>query len=291
MRQLAAVRHAFLARRSRSRAAIGSFHFAFRRTRVNSRPIGRVPASEIPFVTTTTRSCRGQPAPQALALFAAVAALGTLTACLEPTEPMARGKSLYDSCLPCHGETGEGFPSVLAPSIGGLPEWYIEAQLMRFRAVKRGYHFDDLPGLRMRPMAMSMPSEHDVKLVAAYIAQMPRAVHQATIQGGDVNKGKGYFQTCVACHGADGAGNQALNAPAIAGADDWYLFDQLVKFKTKQRGDPAIDPIGATMQAMSGTLPDEQAIKDVVAYIKTLPVPVSAALPAPPAPTAPKGEH
>ena len=257
-------------------------------TRCNSRPIGRVPASENPFVTTTTT--------KTLALMVAIASIGALSGCLiEPTEPLARGKSLYDSCLPCHGETGEGFPRVLAPSIGGLPQWYIEAQLLKFRAVKRGYHFDDLPGLRMRPMAMSMPTEADVKSVAAYIAQMPRVAHVATIQGGDVNKGKTYFQTCVACHGADGAGNQALNAPAIAGADDWYLFDQLVKFKTKQRGDPAIDPVGATMQAMTATLPDEQAMKDVVAYIKTLAVPVSAAMPAPspssPAAPAPKGEH
>lgn len=238
-------------------------------------------------MTTTTTSCRA---------LVAVASIGMLTACLEPTEPMARGKSLYDSCLPCHGEMGEGFARVLAPSIGGLPQWYIEQQLMKFRAVKRGYHFDDLPGLRMRPMAMSLPTEADVKIVAEYISKMARPVHAATIQGGDAGKGQTYFQTCVACHGADGGGNQALNAPAIAGADDWYLFDQLVKFKTKQRGDPALDPVGATMQAMTATLPDEQAMKDVVAYIKTLPVPVSAAMPAPsapaaPAPAAPKGEH
>lgn len=223
-------------------------------------------------------------------LVLAVAALGALSAC-EPTDPMARGESLYDSCLPCHGENGEGFARVLAPSIGGLPQWYIEAQLLKFRAVKRGYHFDDRAGLRMRPMALSMPTEDDVKTVAAYIAQMPRVVHAATIQGGDVSKGKGYYQTCLACHGVEGAGNQALNAPAIAGADDWYLFEQLVKFKTKQRGDPAIDAIGATMQAMTATLPDEQAMKDVVAYVKTLPVPVSAAMPTPVSPAQAKGAH
>lgn len=225
-----------------------------------------------------------------LAVMSGVMAVVSLSGC-EPAEPMSRAKSLYDSCLPCHGEAGEGFPRVLAPSIAGLPQWYVEAQLMKFRAMKRGYHFDDLPGLRMRPMAMSLPTENDVKIVAAYIAQMPRTAHAATIQGGDVNKGKTYFQTCIACHGADGAGNQALNAPAIAGADDWYLFDQLVKYKTKQRGDPAVDAIGATMQAMTATLPDEQAMKDVVAYIKTLPVPASAAPVPAAAPAPPKGDH
>jgi cytochrome c553 len=157
-----------------------------------------------------------------------------------------------------------------------LPQWYVEAQLWKFRSAQRGYHFDDIAGLRMRPMALSMPTELDVKTVSAYIATLPRPAHAATVQGGDVNKGKALFATCIACHGADGAGNQVLNAPAIAGADDWYLLEQLQKFKTKMRGDPAIDKVGATMQAMTATLPDEQAMKDVVAYIKTLPPPPAA---------------
>ena len=225
-----------------------------------------------------------------------IAALGlvacaALTACLEPTDPHERGAELYESCQPCHGADGSGNQRVLAPAVAGLPQWYIEAQLMKFRSVKRGYHFDDLAGLRMRPMALSMPTEDDVKTVAAYIAGMQRPASQATLQGGNAEKGKQYFNTCIACHGADGMGNQALNAPALAGADDWYMMEQLLKFKSKVRGDPAIDPVGATMQAMTATLPDEQAMKDVIAHIKTLPVPVSAALPIPTATTAPKGAH
>jgi cytochrome c553 len=218
-----------------------------------------------------------------------------LTACLEPSDPLVRGAELYESCLPCHGADGAGNQRVLAPAVAGLPQWYIEAQLMKFRAVKRGYHFDDLAGLRMRPMALSMPTEDDVKTVSQYIASLPRPASQVTMQGGNAEKGKQYFNTCIACHGADGMGNQALNAPALAGTDDWYMMEQLLKFKSKVRGDPAIDPVGATMQAMTATLPDEQAMKDVIAYIKTLPVPVSAAMPAPApaaaAPAAPTKGH
>lgn len=216
-----------------------------------------------------------------------VAMLAVLPACLEPANAHDRGAELYESCLPCHGADGAGNQRVLAPAVAGLPQWYIEAQLMKFRAVKRGYHFDDLAGLRMRPMAMSMPTEDDVKAVSAYIASLPRPASHATLQGGNVEKGKALFNTCIACHGADGMGNQALNAPALAGADDWYMLEQLLKFKSKVRGDPALDPVGATMQAMTATLPDEQSMKDVIAYIKTLPVPVSAAMPAPPAAAAP----
>ena len=219
-----------------------------------------------------------------LALVIVIAALGIgfIAGGCEDKEPLARGKELYDACMPCHGKQGEGTEVVAAPAIGGLPEWYIEAQVMKFRAGKRGYHFDDLAGLRMRPMSLSMPTEADVKLVANFISLMPRPAHKAEIQGGNVEHGKQLFTVCVACHGADAGGNQALNAPMLAGADDWYLQSQLHKFKTKMRGDPAVDAIGATMQAMSMTLPDEQAEKDVIAYIKTLPVPAAKPAAAPP---------
>jgi cytochrome c553 len=208
-------------------------------------------------------------------LFVATILALVSVACSEPKEPLARGKELYDACMPCHGSNGQGVAVASAPEIAGLPAWYIEAQLMKFRAGKRGYHFDDLAGLRMRPMSLSLATEQDVKDVALFVAQLPRTAHASTptTQGGNVEHGKQLFATCVACHGADAAGNQALNAPELAGADDWYLFAQLLKFKAKIRGDGAVDPVGATMQAMSLTLPDEQAMKDVVAYIKTLPVP------------------
>ena len=39
---------------------------------------------------------------------------------------------------------------------------------------------------------------------------------------GDPAKGKALYATCASCHGANGEGNQALNAPAIAGQKEWY---------------------------------------------------------------------
>lgn len=212
-------------------------------------------------------------------IVAALAIVAACSACFAPAETVSRGQELYESCMPCHLKDGGGNPAILAPSIAGLPAWYLESQLMKFRAGKRAYHFDDVSGLRMRPLAMSMPTHEDVKTVSAYIAQMPRVTHAATVQGGDVSKGQSAYATCAACHGADGAGNQAVNAPAIAGADDWYLLLQLQKFKGKVRGDPQIDAVGGTMQAMAAAIPDEQAMKDLVAYIKTLPPPAQAPAP------------
>ena len=39
---------------------------------------------------------------------------------------------------------------------------------------------------------------------------------------GDATKGKAAYAVCAACHGANGMGNKALNAPKIAGQEPWY---------------------------------------------------------------------
>ena len=51
---------------------------------------------------------------------------------------------------------------------------------------------------------------------------------------------------------------------------DWYLVKQLHKYKTGVRGRNPGDVAGARMWPISLTLADEQAMKDVVAYIMTL---------------------
>ena len=76
--------------------------------------------------------------------------------------------------------------------------------------------------------------------------------------------------TCGACHGAAAEGNVALNSPRLAGSDDWYLLAQLQAFRSGQRGSHPEDRTGRQMRAMAGVLPDEQSMRDVVAFIRTL---------------------
>ena len=77
------------------------------------------------------------------------------------------------------------------------------------------------------------------------------------------------FAPCTACHGARN-GWQQLNAPPINHASDWYLLTQLKNFKAGVRGAKPSDATGALMRPMAALLPDEQAMKDVVAHIMTL---------------------
>ena len=207
----------------------------------------------------------------------ALALAATLAGCEPPSEQMARGDTFYDGCRNCHGEQGEGDPRYGAPPIAGLDAWYVEAQLKKFRAGLRGYHPDDAAGLRMRPMSLFLPTDKDVAAVAAYVAQLPTPPKSqpsaAFATSASAERGKATFTTCTACHGPEGAGNQALGAPAIAGQPDWYLYEQIMKFKNGARGTMPQDVQGQTMRAIATTLTDEQAVKDVVAYTASLPYP------------------
>jgi len=61
-----------------------------------------------------------------------------------------------------------------------------------------------------------------------------------------------------------------VNAPALAGASDWYLYEAPTKFKAGIRGSNPNDVNAVLMRGMSNMLADDQAIRDVVAHITTL---------------------
>ncbi len=180
-----------------------------------------------------------------------------------------RGEAVFKNCAKCHGEAGQGNKELAAPSIAGLPEWYVNAQLHKFRYGVRGLHPKDLGGLRMRPMARVLNGDSDLDVVAKYVAKMPRPESLQTIFGNPV-KGEVIYKTCSACHGQDGLGNEAVKAPPHVGASDWYLLVQLQNFKAKIRGGNAEkDPNGAIMVGMASSL-DENAMKDVISYMSLL---------------------
>ena len=95
----------------------------------------------------------------------------------------------------------------------------------------------------------------------------------AAIAAGDIAKGKTLYAICSACHGANGEGTTALNAPANAGQDPWYMTRQLKNFRAGIRGAHPQDAFGAQMRPMAMVLADDQAIADVVAYITSLDMP------------------
>jgi cytochrome c553 len=181
-----------------------------------------------------------------------------------------RGEQLFQLCAQCHGPDGSGDPLALAPAIAGFDEWYVKAQLEKFRSGARGTHPDDVAGLRMRPMSLALRTDEDLAAVAAFVASLPRAHPPTTLEGGDAARGQALYAPCAACHAPDGAGIPALNGAPLRPATDWYLLRQLENFRSGIRGTNPKDTSGALMRPMSLTLPDEQAMRDVIAYITTL---------------------
>jgi cytochrome c553 len=188
-----------------------------------------------------------------------------------PQSKAQRGAMVFKTCVPCHGEDGRGDLTLRAPAIAGLPEWYVTTELTMFKNDIRGAHPNDNEGMRMRPMARTLYHPGDLEAVSAYVAGLP-AVSVKPVLGGDRAAGeKQYTTICIACHGPDGKGNQALGAPPLVRQADWYLVAQLEKFKSGMRGANPQDIQGSQMRAMSSTLQDSTAMHDVVAYIKSLP--------------------
>ncbi len=186
-----------------------------------------------------------------------------------PAQGSARGETLFELCSACHGENGEGNQLFGGPAIAGMGQWYIQAQLEKFRTGARGAHADDVEGLRMRPMSRALRTDEDVAEVAAYVASLEPVAPLRSLEG-DPDRGKILYTSCAACHGANGEGNQQLFGPAVNRTNDWYLLDQLKKYKSGVRGGNPKDTTGIMMRPMALALPDDQAMQDVVAYMMTL---------------------
>lgn len=190
--------------------------------------------------------------------------------CKSYEKGMDRGQELFVSCAQCHGAAGQGNEKFDAPPIAGLPVWYVERQLHGFKDGLRGTHFDDIEGMKMRPMARFLRDDLDIFPVSTYVASLPAQKPATTLEGGNAEAGKAMFATCAACHGMDAAGNRALGAPPLTGLADWYMMRTLKKFKAGVRGGAVGDAYGSQMMPMANTLVNEQAMKDVIAHIQTL---------------------
>lgn len=102
------------------------------------------------------------------------------------------------------------------------------------------------------------------------IAALVTLSSTGALAAGDAERGKTLYATCGACHGANAEGMEALNAPKLAGQEEWYLIRQLENFKNGVRGNNPRDTYGMQMAPMAQTLADNQAMQDVAAYIRSL---------------------
>jgi len=178
------------------------------------------------------------------------------------------GKALYATCAACHGAAGEGNVALNAPKLSGQGAWYLARQLRQFKEGARGTHDKDTFGKMMAPMAATLADDAAIASVVAYMATLPDTPAPTTMKG-SVDAGRQRYATCAACHGPDGKGIEATNAPRIHGMSDWYMARQLKNFKEGVRGSHPQDVYGAQMALIAGMLVDDAAIGDVLAYVNS----------------------
>ncbi|MGQ7814527.1 c-type cytochrome [Metapseudomonas furukawaii] len=82
------------------------------------------------------------------------------------------GRGLYSGCTSCHGAQAEGFDQLGAPRLAGQHDWYLKAQLLKFRSGQRGSHADDKLGQQMAAMAKGIRDEAMLDALVRHIAGM-----------------------------------------------------------------------------------------------------------------------
>lgn len=195
--------------------------------------------------------------------------IGNTRAFAQETQLTSAEAPSHRFCATCHGTDGIGNESIRAPRLAGMEPWYLKRQLELFRSRARGTHPEDIDGMEMQPMAEILTDAHIEDIVEwagawQYIKTAP------TITEGNPLRGRELFKPCESCHGDEAQGNQAMNAPALQGQNDWYLIKQLNNFKVGIRGNTPSDTFGPQMRAAASTLNNEQDIIDVTSYINTL---------------------
>jgi len=207
----------------------------------------------------------------------------------KPNETVAP-EELVAVCGLCHGDKLQGNIRRDGPALAGLESWYLQLQMHNFRDGIRGNRPEDVPGHVMYLARGMLRDDKTIESLAEYISQLepgvplaanavgerpylwesPYAGLDASIEPATAAGEKTYTTICVACHGADGKGNEALGAANLTHLHEPYMIRQLKYFRDGVRGSHAKDVRGQQMAAMAKTLTDDQAIADVAAYIAGL---------------------
>jgi cytochrome c oxidase subunit 2 len=90
---------------------------------------------------------------------------------------------------------------------------------------------------------------------------------------GDAQRGRFKFRICASCHGERALGNRRFDAPKLAGLPEWYVVRQVKNLKRGVRGSDPRDSYAAQMIPFLRMLRNEMDIRDVAAYIASLPSP------------------
>ena len=183
--------------------------------------------------------------------------------------------TFQSQCSSCHGTNGEGNGALKAPGLTSQQTWYLERQLRHFRDGVRGTHPQDEEGRTMASASAGLNEETLLGLVD-YLQVLSQELPPLSVSSdarGNLKRGEDYHNNlCAACHRSDAQGNEALQAPALTGLDPEYISRQYEKFRAGIRGAHRNDPYGAQMVRLAPAVEDPDIVRDIAAFLATLPV-------------------
>jgi cytochrome c553 len=162
-------------------------------------------------------------------MFAGWVAIGLLAAVADASAEgdAKRGKVLAYTCHGCHGvpDYKNAFPNYSVPKLGGQNAAYLINALDAYAGGDRSHQ-------TMHSQAATL-SDQDRADIAAYLQS---AVVQPNKQV--IGTPPPAAQTCVACHGSDGAKVLGPDYPILAGQYADYLVHALQEYKSGKRKNP-----------------------------------------------------
>ena len=156
-----------------------------------------------------------------------------LTGTAQAADPQA-GEELASGCVACHGQGGAEPIQDAYPRLSGIGETYLYRQLKAIQSGDRQ--------IAMMAGQLDGMSDQDLKDIAAYFNQqdMPRGeadpelvdAGKSLYRGGNMSKG---VPACIACHGAQGKGNEPAGYPRLSGQSSGYAAKTLKDYKSGAR--------------------------------------------------------
>ncbi|HEU4655649.1 MAG TPA: c-type cytochrome [Steroidobacteraceae bacterium] len=171
----------------------------------------------------------------ALAVFGLyVLAHGAIANAADAVGDAKQGAVLFYTCHGCHGvpDYKNAYPNYSVPNLGGQHAKYIVAALNEYAS-------GDRPHQTMHAQAVTL-SDQDRLDIAAYLQSTPVPPRNEV-----VGTPPPATQTCVACHGADGAKTATEDYPVLAGQYEDYLLQALKDYKAGRRKNPIMASIVA----------------------------------------------
>jgi len=79
------------------------------------------------------------------------------------------GKKLFQTCSVCHAENAQGNELLRAPTLTGLNDWYLIAQLKNYKKGIRGNNSENIYGLQMQTVTHVLEDDQAINDVVKYI--------------------------------------------------------------------------------------------------------------------------